>query len=365
MGIQEGVIQSIASKENYEEKKEILESVYPLVLLCSLFISIISIIFSKQISTILFQNYEFIDVIIFSGLTLSVTSMNILFLVVLNAFEKLKIYIYLNILISIFSLLLSISLLYFFELRGGLYSIFLSKTVLTTFTFVKIKKLGLLTPIFKFRNINKNVVVGLLSFSIMKLVTIFTNPLTKIYCRTKIQNNISTLDAGIWEGLNQISDVILVFFTVTLSTYYLPLLSKIKRRGELRRLIRTNLFILGSVSLILFVIIFILRKTIIILLFDKNFMLMSELFLYQLIGDYFRILSFVFGYVFWANKLTYHFIFFESFSAILFLVLVEIIFYYSISLVNIPIVYMVRNAIYLIIISIYIHILMKNKFVHT
>ena len=259
LGTQEGIIQSIASKRNKEDQLKFLKTIYPLVVIVSLLITLIALIFSKNIARILWGNLEYLDVIYFSSLTLMILTFNSLFLIILNANEMYSQYVKLNVLINLIGVIVSLVLLHYYDIKGALYAVFLSKIFLTHYTYSILKKNDLIVSFFDFKAIDSKIVMFLLSFSLMKLVTIFTNPITKIYTRSKIDNKLSSFDAGLWEGLNQISEVVGMFFTISLSIYYLPTLSKTLNVQQLKNIISSNLFIVGMVSFFILSTIYLLK----------------------------------------------------------------------------------------------------------
>ena len=362
LGTQEGIIQSIASKRNKEDKLKFLKTIYPLVVIVSLLITLIALIFSKNIARILWGNLEYVDVIYFSSLTLMILTFNSLFLLILNANEMYSQYVKLNVLINLIGVIVSLVLMHYYDIRGALYAVFLSKIFLTYYTYSILKKNDLIVSFFDFKAIDSKIVMFLLSFSLMKLVTIFTNPITKIYTRSKIDNKLSSFDAGLWEGLNQISEVVGMFFTISLSLYYLPTLSKTLNVQQLKNIISSNLFIVGMVSFFILSTIYLLKSFIIELLFDESFLPMTNMFFYQFVGDFFKIISLMYGYLFWAKKLTQSFIFFEIFFSVIYILLIEISFSIMITDLNIPFVYMVKNGLYLISIIVFMNIKLNQLY---
>ena len=95
-----------------------------------------------------------------------------------------------------------------------------------------------------------------------------------------------------------------------------------------------------------------LLLVIIQVLFTKQFLPVSKLFFWQLIGDTFKAASFILGYQFYAKKLTKAFIFFELFSlAVLYFSSIYFISIYQIE--GVVMAYAVTYGIYLGSLSIY------------
>ena len=160
-----------------------------------------------------------------------------------------------------------------------------------------------------------------LHYSLMTIVTASTVPLAQLYVRSYVIKNISIIDAGYWESMNKLSAMYLMVIISSLSIYYLPRLSELKTKNELRKEIFKvynfiiPLLIFGLIS------VFFLKKYIITILFNDTFMPMQELFAFQLIGDFFKIASFVLAFNLVAKAKTKVYIISEILGTISFLVL--------------------------------------------
>jgi PST family polysaccharide transporter len=99
--------------------------------------------------------------------------------------------------------------------------------------------------------------------------------------------------------------------TTTLGIYYLPKLSDITDKAELRKELWQGYKIIMPIVIMMSATIFLLKDFIIWLLFTKDFTPIRELFLWQLIGDIIKIAAWLFGYLIVAKAMTKTFIFTE------------------------------------------------------
>jgi PST family polysaccharide transporter len=106
----------------------------------------------------------------------------------------------------------------------------------------------------------------------------------------------------------RISDGYLMLVTTSLSTYYLPKLSALKTNAELKKEIIQGYKIILPFVFICCLIIYLLRFFIIGLLYTKDFESMSSLFLYQLLGDFFKIAAWLLAFLMMAKSMTKIFI---------------------------------------------------------
>jgi PST family polysaccharide transporter len=155
----------------------------------------------------------------------------------------------------------------------------------------------------------------------MAIVTTLTVPVSQIIIRNMLITSVNMESAGIWQGMMRISDGYLLLFTTSLATYYLPKLSSLKTDKELRsEIVKGYKFIIPAV-LVSCSVIFFARFNIIKVLFTPDFIEMTELFFYQLVGDFFKIAAYILGYVIVAKSMTTHFIITEIGFTILYVIL--------------------------------------------
>ena len=75
----------------------------------------------------------------------------------------------------------------------------------------------------------------LLAFTLMGIVSGFTAPAMQLLVRDRIISKFSLVDAGCWQAVTRISDYYLAFITTVLGVYYLPRLSEIDCKTELKK----------------------------------------------------------------------------------------------------------------------------------
>lgn len=123
-----------------------------------------------------------------------------------------------------------------------------------------------------------------------------------------IIETLSTEEAGYWDGLSKISIAYLGIITSSLAIYYLPKLSSLKERLEIRRELLNGYKIITPGLIVILFMVFIFRNSVINILYSSEFMGMNSLFAYQLAGDFFKIMSWLLAYLMLAKALTTIFI---------------------------------------------------------
>ena len=106
-----------------------------------------------------------------------------------------------------------------------------------------------------------------------------------------------------------------------MSVYYLPKLSELTDKIELRKEIKQGYKIVMPIVLIVSVAIFLLKDFIIWLLFTEEFAPMQELFLWQLVGGVIKVSALLLSYLMLAKSMTKAFVSTEIVSSISFVAL--------------------------------------------
>jgi PST family polysaccharide transporter len=109
--------------------------------------------------------------------------------------------------------------------------------------------------------------------------------------------------------------------TTALSTYYLPKLSALKENKDLKNEIIYGYKIIMPIVFIGCLSIYFLRFLIIKILYTNDFIQMENLFLYQLIGDFFKIGAWLLSYLMLAKAMMKIFILTEILFSITHLIL--------------------------------------------
>jgi PST family polysaccharide transporter len=196
---------------------------------------------------------------------------------------------------------------YVFGLEGVLIASTATAVIICVINIYIFNKLGIKwKPDFK--SWDKRVVKMLSAFSLMAMVSGFVVPVMQILVRDRIILQFSVADAGYWQAVTKISDYYLGFITSVLGVYYMPRLSEINNKAELRNeIIKGYKIILPIVGFVAFLI-WLLKGFIIHILFTPEFLPMKPLFTYQLLGDFFKMGSWLLAFLMIAKAMTTTFI---------------------------------------------------------
>ena len=111
-------------------------------------------------------------------------------------------------------------------------------------------------------------------------------------------------ETGLWEAMNRISNIYLLFLTTSLITYYLPRISEIDSDKELRKEVWVVSKLTIPAVVVVILLLYLLRNFVIELLLTKEFSDVTILFPYQLMGDFFKSVSWLLAFILIAKGKT-------------------------------------------------------------
>lgn len=303
-GINNGVVKYVSEyKEDETTLQKYLKNGFKLTAYFSGISSLFLIALSTYLSRwVLFEEKYYYLFILF-GLNLMLLSFNNFFLSVLNGFKEFKKFVSINIFTNIISLIFTVILVWLYGLKGALISLVTYQGFILLITLFYLRKKSWFSKQL-WGNWDKQIVKKYFSYTLMALVTAMTLPVSQLLIRGYIIKEYSITDAGFWEGINKISAMYLMFITTSFSVYYLPKLAEITDNTILRKEIFKTYKIITPLIFITLVMIYLLKDIVINILFTKEFYPMKELFLWQLIGDFFKIMSWLLAFVMVAKSMT-------------------------------------------------------------
>jgi O-antigen/teichoic acid export membrane protein len=158
----------------------------------------------------------------------------------------------------------------------------------------------------------------LLSYSIMTLIAVLSINFTDIAIRKMIETNIGVNDAGYWTAMTSISNNYMNFTAIIFPLYILPKYSQITSSFQFKKEVLNIYKMILPIVALGMILIFVFKNILVQLLYSESFMEMSNLFKWQLIGDFVKLIALVLAYQFLAKKQLTNFVFTEVFSVILF-----------------------------------------------
>ena len=135
------------------------------------------------------------------------------------------------------------------------------------------------------------------TFSLMALAGAISFPLVELIIRSTLISNVGHEAAGLWQASIKISSAYMGFFIVFLSVYFMPLISAQKVKADIAKLVVKYMKIIALIFLMGAILFYHMRDYLIPLLLSDEFSGLASVIHYQLMGDLFRVLSYVIGFV--------------------------------------------------------------------
>ncbi len=296
-GTTSGTIKYAAQyKDNEEELNQFLGTSLKLHLWFSIVVCLLTYVFREDLSIYLFNDSKFTQVLTVLAISFITLSLHTLILSVLNGFKIIKLYTTILVIASILSAAVLIYLVINYQLIGALYSIAINQILVFVVALVlviiyKPFQFNLLTSAFKFEKFKK-----LLNFSLISLAGPLCLIAATFFVRYFLNQKYGSDYAGSWEGMWRISAIYLMFLTTTFKFYLLPTFSALEGKALKKEIFNVWKYVLPTICVIVLVV-YLVKDIAIELLFTKEFMLITVLMGFHLLGDIVKINTWVLGNV--------------------------------------------------------------------
>lgn len=293
--IGQGIVRFTAEhkSDDYEKIKEWWSAATSLLFITVITISAIVMLLSVQLSSWLFNNTVYYWVFIVIGLSLPLNAINSALLSVLNGLGENKNNIYTSMISVCGTTLSSVIFLYSFGLNGGLFAIAVNNSIAAIIVILRVCRAPWFKFYYWFHRIDKKKRKVFISYLLMGVVGAFTGPTALIIIRNMIASSVSIDGAGIWQAVTRVSDAYLAMFTIGIGLYYFPKAAAISSANELKIETKHVVLMIAPFLAVAITSVYFLRDFIISVLYSREFYSGRELFAPQLLGDAFRLLSFV------------------------------------------------------------------------
>lgn len=319
-GINSGITKYVAEyREDENQIKSLLSTALRITVYSSLIVGLLMIIFHSFLSEIVMLSGEYSYVFIVFGVTILLYALNMMLTSVLNGFKEFQKYVKINIANSILGLLFTLVFVLTLGLKGALISAVTYQSVMLLVTLWMVRKLPWLKWCYFKERLDREATKKYFRYTMMTLTTAMTLPVSQMLLRGYVISEISPVAAGWWEAMNRISNMYLMIITSSFSVYYLPRLSELNDPKELRHEIFKSYKVIVPMLLGGFTLVYLLRTIIIRILFTSEFLPMENLFIWQLLGDFFKICSWLLAFLMVAKSMVRRFIATEIIFTLIFI----------------------------------------------
>ncbi|MFM9988529.1 O-antigen translocase, partial [Flavobacterium sp.] len=319
LGFQNGIVKYVAeNNENELEFKKIFSTLFFSLLSVTIIVGSVLFGFASYWNQVVFGNnspYTFVFKILAIVLPLYASS---LYLVsIINGLGRYTTVIYINIIGNIIGFFVTLFFIWKWLIIGALLSIIITPSLLFFVTVYYISEEISILNVISIKLFDFKIIKNLSHYLLMTLVSGVFGSIVFLAIRNNVIAIIGIESAGYWEAMTRISTYYLLFVNTLLTVYYYPKLVLAKTKKETKLVFRSfykqvlPLFFLGLT------IIYIFRIFAIKTFLTKEFEPISDLFFWQLVGDFLKVASWILGLQFFAKKMVKVFIITEILSLII------------------------------------------------
>ncbi|WP_406683345.1 O-antigen translocase [Seonamhaeicola sp. MEBiC1930] len=319
LGFYKGVVKYISRfKDDVSELSKTISTVFYSGFIATILVSVFCYFNAEAINNVIFPNYNNYTLVIrVFAIVLPFYALNMFSFSIMNGFSKYKILIIINIIGQILSVSVALLLIYQERLKGALISVAIAESLIFLITLVGVTNRRSLVPLISANKFSYGLFKKLSSYSAMALFTTIILPLVAIAIRSYIIENIGYKDAGFWEAMTRISKYYLMFITSIMTLYILPRFNEINSAEEFRKEVFSFYKTVIPILTVGLLAIYLLKPIIVSVILTDEFEPVEGLFLWQLLGDFIKVLSMVLAFQFIAKKMFWHYVLTEAFLIVI------------------------------------------------
>lgn len=316
LGFANGIVKYIAEfKDDARQLSQTISTVVISLFVATFMVSIGCYVFAETINNYVFNGeYNYTYVIKVLAFTLPFHAVNVFFISILNGLSKHKLFIKINISGQILGLLITLFLIWKGSIDGALIAIVVVPVILFLALIIGYLDFKQFLKPVHFKTIHFRTLKNLGSYSVMALFSSIMIPMTMLAIRSYMMDTVGLDEAGYWEAMLRISNYYLMFVSTLITLYLLPKLASVHTDKEFRHEVFNFYKLIIPVFGFGLLLIYVLRGIIIQIIFTEEFEPVKELFFWQLLGDFVKVLSMVISYQFLAKKMIWHYLATELFS---------------------------------------------------
>lgn len=284
----------------------------------SLALLLVGVLFSSYISTLVFDDPNYYWVIILLSIAQVGFSFSAIVTGVINGFKDLKKYAQLQIAGG----LTSLPIIYFLTSTGKVSASALAIIILYFAYIIPALYFYINSNFCRRPSFYKTIFSDFKKFwffTLMLLSSSIAFPIVEILLREYLIRYSGYTDAGLWQASIRLSGAYVGFFAVFLGAYFMPIIASENDKKIIRKKVFSFIAILAIIFIFGAAIFYFLREILISFLLSESFLFLSDYIIYQLLGDFFKVLSYVIGYVAVAKAATRVYIFAEFLQGLMFI----------------------------------------------
>jgi O-antigen/teichoic acid export membrane protein len=331
-GLYNGTVKYIAKfKNNTLRLSQTLSTVFYIGFFATILVSFFCYFNAEAINNFIFPAYNnYPYVIKIFAIVLPFYALNMFSFSIMNGFSNYKMLIIVNIIGQILGLSITLILIYQNQIEGALISIAIAEALICLITLVSIINRRNLVNLISVKQISLSFFNKIGSYSVMALMSAVLMPLVMLAIRSYIIDNLGYKDAGLWEAMTRISKYYLMFITSLTALYILPRFTELDGVKAFKKEVFNFYKSVMPFFAVFLLLIYFFKHFIVLGVFSYEFKPVEDLFLWQILGDFIKVLSIVIAYQFLAKKMFWHYVITELFLLIiLYLTSIYLVDYYG------------------------------------
>jgi len=331
-GLYNGTVKYIAKfKNNTLRLSQTLSTVFYIGFFATILVSFFCYFNAEAINNFIFPTYNnYPYVIKIFAIVLPFYALNMFSFSIMNGFSNYKMLIIVNIIGQILGLSITLILIYQNQIEGALISIAIAEALICLITLVSIINRRNLVNLISVKQISLSFFNKIGSYSVMALMSAVLMPLVMLAIRSYIIDNLGYKDAGLWEAMTRISKYYLMFITSLTALYILPRFTELDGVKAFKKEVFNFYKSVMPFFAVFLLLIYFFKHFIVLGVFSYEFKPVEDLFLWQILGDFIKVLSIVIAYQFLAKKMFWHYVITELFLLIiLYLTSIYLVDYYG------------------------------------
>lgn len=296
-GVVNGLIKYVAQYK--KQPKNLINTVvvskaYSLVF-CTI-VAVLGCAFSKYLSGYIFKTQDYYWIVIFLSIAQFGFAFTNLVTGVANGLRDTKTYAIIQIVGNLIVLPVSWIMIRHFNFVGAAVSmvLFFSFYTIPALYFYRRSIFFRLASGFKYESEGFK---RLLAFTLMATVGAISVPLIEIIIRQQIIEHVGFVAAGIWQASIKLSSAYMGFFTIFLAVYFMPMVSEKAKVEQITPLVVKFMKLVMAIFVLGASVFYLLRQYLIPLLLSNEFSELEGLIKYQLLADFFRVVTYVISFV--------------------------------------------------------------------
>ncbi|MDR3442148.1 MAG: O-antigen translocase [Legionella sp.] len=357
-GIVSGVIKYVAEySKNSERLLPFLGSALIYTVASSLLILILGLLFANNLTEYIFLDSKYKEFIYFFLLIQFFIALNNFAFGVSNGMGQTRVY-------AIFSIggnLIAAAIAYFAIPVYGLWGAIIAIAAPAFSAFIPLVFYFMVQRISLKKYMQFHSVIHdsrlLSKYSLMLVCSAICFPIVEMIIRNMIVTVINVDAAGYWQAITRFSSAYLSFYSLLLSFYFVPIISAADNADVIYEQVKKMIVFILFLFIPMMIFFYFFKNTVIQYIFSTNFLPVADLFFLQMVGDLFRVIGWVIGFIIVAKALSGLYILGEIVQASLFIGLSSIQLTHTNELNGVVFAYMSTCIIYcilLLIVSYYI-----------